>query len=295
VLLLVARPLAAAVATIPLGLSVRESALVGWAGLRGAIPIVLATFPVIEGVQNAGAYFNIVFFVVLASTLIQGATFNPLANALRLTADEPAISRPLHEVGSIRRLGAEVLEYPVADDDVIVGRLVNQLMLPRNALVSVLVRDDEALLPRGSTEIAAGDRLHILVREQARDEVAGLFDRWHNGPLEEEDVSVPVLTGRAPIFTVKPWRAGYGDPSSPDRVESTEVLRRLRVRRDTPGALLLLADGRFAVTGEKVVAVGGQRQLFRYVRERIQRAETPAAKAWWQEVAGVVSQVAAQV
>jgi len=294
VLMLVARPLGAAVATIPLGLSAREAGLLGWAGLRGAIPIVLATFPVIEGVSNAGAFFNIVFFVVLASTLIQGVTFNSLAEALGLTADEPAISRPLHEVGSIRRLGAEVLEFPVSEDDAIAGRLVNELMLPRNALVSVLVRNDEALLPRGSTEVEAGDQLHILVREQARDQVEGLFDRWRNGPLEESDLTMPILSGRSPIFSVKPWREEYGDPAAPERVENTDVLRRLRVRRDAPGALLLLADGRFAVTGEDVLAVGGQRQLFRYVRERIQRAKTPAATAWWQEVAGVVSQVAAR-
>jgi len=292
VLMLAARPLAAAVATLPLGLSLRESTLVGWAGLRGAIPIVLATFPVIEGVSNAGDYFNIVFFVVLTSTLIQGATFNPLARGLRLTADEPAISRPLHEVGSISRLGAAVLEYPVRDDDVIVGRLVNQLQLPRDALVSVLVRADEALLPRGSTEIEAGDQLHILVREHVREEVEDKFELWRSGPLEEEDLKLPVLSGRSPIFSVKPWREEFGDPSAPSVVERVEVVRRLRVRRDVPGALLMLADGRFAVTGEGVVAVGGQRQLFRYVRERIQRAETPAARAWWQEVAGVVTQTA---
>jgi len=292
VLMLVARPLAAVISTMPLGLSLRESTLVGWAGLRGAIPIVLATFPVIEGVENADAFFNIVFFVVLASTLIQGASFNTLAGALGLTADQPAISRPLHEVGSIRRLGAEVLDYPVADTDAIVGGRVNQLQLPRDALVSVLVRADEALLPRGSTEIEAGDHLHILVREQVREEVEGLFARWRTGPLEEAPLQVPVLSGRAPIFTVKPWRPEYGDPSAPSAVQGVDVLRRVSVRRDKPGALLLLADGRFAVTGESVVALGGQRQLFRWVRDRIQRADTAAARAWWQEVAGLVSQAA---
>ena len=68
------------------------------------------------------------------------------------------------------------------------------------------------------------------------------------------------------------------------------MLRTLRMRREQPGALVMLADGRFAVTGEGVVAVGGARQLFRYCRERIRRAESGPARAWWQEVAGVVSQ-----
>jgi cell volume regulation protein A len=290
VLMFVARPLAAAVCTMPFGFSLREAGLLGWAGLRGAIPIVLATFAVIEGVENADSFFNIVFFVVLTSTLIQGATFDPLARVLGLTTDEPALSRPLHEVGTIQRLGAEVLEYPVDAADVIVSRTVNQLQLPRDALVSIIVRGGEALLPRGSTEIEAEDQLHILVREPAREQVEGLFERWHSGPLEEPEVPLPSFAGRSPIFSVKPWRAEHGDPAAPGEIEGAAVLRRLRTRRDEPGALVLLADGRFAVTGDGVVATGGQRQLFRYCRDRIQRAETGPARAWWQEVAGVVSQ-----
>ena len=292
VLMFVARPLAAVISTTPFGFSLRESGLIGWAGLRGAIPIVLATFAVLEGVDKADSFFNIVFFVVLTSTLIQGATFDPLARALGLTTDEPALSRPLHEVGTIRGLGAEVLEFPVRAGDEIVGRVVNQLQLPRDALVSIIVRGGEALLPRGSTEIEADDRLHILVRQPARAEVEGLFERWRSGPLEEPELALPAFSGRSPIFSVKPWRAEQDDPGAPSEIEGAAVLRRLRTRRDEPGALVLLADGRFAVTGDGVVAVGGQRQLFRYCRERIRRAETGPARAWWQEVAGVVSQAA---
>ncbi|HEV2075892.1 MAG TPA: potassium/proton antiporter, partial [Thermoleophilaceae bacterium] len=160
-LALVARPLAAIVATQVGRFSLRESVLVGWAGLRGALPVVFATFPVIAGVPEADRFFNIVFFVVLVSTLLQGATFEPLARLLGLTGSTRPVPQPLVEVGSIRRLGAEVLEYPVHAGDAVVGRVVNELGLPREALVSVIVRRDEALLPRGSTSIDAGDRLHI--------------------------------------------------------------------------------------------------------------------------------------
>jgi cell volume regulation protein A len=292
VVMLLARPLAAYVCTLPWGFSPREGTLIGWAGLRGATPIVLATFAVIEGVDDARVFFNIVFFVVLASTLIQGATLDPLARALGLTSDEPALSRSLHEVGTIRRLGAEVLEFPVGEDDAIVGRLVNQLMLPRDALVSVMVRGEEALLPRGSTGIEAGDRLHILVRESVRGSVQELFERWRSGPLAPEEEPLPVLAGRSPIFSVKPWSStDGGDPAAPAEVEGLAVLRRLRTRRDEPGALVVLADGRFAVTGDGVLALGGQRQLLRYTRERIGRAETDQARAWWQEVAGAVARL----
>ena len=113
VLMFVARPLAALVATVPLGFSVREATLVGWAGLRGAVPIVLATFAVIENVDRSGDFFNIVFFVVLTSTLVQGASFAPLARALGVTGNEPEPTRPLMEIGTIRQLGAEVVEFPV--------------------------------------------------------------------------------------------------------------------------------------------------------------------------------------
>ena len=296
ILIFAARPLAAMIAMTGFGFRLRESALVGWAGLRGAVPIVLATFPVIEGIEEGRSFFNIVFFVVLTSTLIQGVTFEPLARWLGVTTDEPAIPPPLLELGSVRRLGAEVLEYPVADSDAIVGLNVNQLELPREALVSVLEREGEALLPRGSSEIEAGDRLHILVRAPVRDSVESLFERWRTGPVgvrEAEPAPVPP-TGRAPVFSVKPWREEMGDPAHPVEVEGVEVLRSLRTRREEPGALVLLADGRFAVTGDGVVATGGGRQLFRYCRDRIRRAESGPARAWWQEVAGAVSQTTAR-
>ena len=290
VLMLAARPLAVLGATLWARFSVRESLLVGWAGLRGAVPIVLATFPVIDHVPRADAFFDIVFFVVLTSTLIQGVTFEPLARRLRLTTDEPALSRPVLEVGTIQRLGAEVVEFPVAEGDAVVGALVRELRLPREALVSVIVRGDEALLPRGSTEIEAADRLHILVRQREREVVEGLFERWRSGPLREPEELVLPLYGRAAIFSVRPWKGDFGDPGSPTVVEGVKVLRSLRMRRGEPGALVQLEDGRFAVTGEGVVAAGGPRQLFRYCRDRIRRAADEQSRAWWQEVAGVLSQ-----
>ncbi len=293
VLMFVARPIAAAAATLPLGFSPRESLLVGWAGLRGAVPIVLATFAVIEDVDRAGDFFNIVFFVVIASTLVQGATFAPLARVLGVTGNEPESHRPLMEVGAIRQLGAEVVEFPVRDGDAAAGRLVNELGLPREALVSVIVREGEALLPRGSTEIAAGDRMHILVSGSVRKEVEELFGRWRDGPFHEPVYTVPALTSRARVFSVKPWRSEHGDAGAPGAIGGVAVVRTLRTRRGGPGALVVLEDGRIAVTGDGLVATGGARQLFRWCRDRIETARDPEARAWWQEVAGAVARVEA--
>jgi cell volume regulation protein A len=290
VLMFVARPLAAFAATIWARFSLRESVLLGWAGLRGAVPIVLATFPVIDHVPHADPFFDIVFFVVLTSTLIQGVTFEALANRLGLTTDEPAISRPLVEVGTVRRLGAEVVEFPVREGDAVVGAVVRELRLPREALVSVIVRGEEALLPRGSTEIEAGDRLHILVRQPQRETVEGLFDSWRSGPVRHPEEPALPIYGRAAIFSVRPWKDEFGDPGAPDAVDGVRVLRSLRLRHGEPGALVQLEDGRFAVIGEGIVAAGGPRQLFRFCRDRIRRASDEQGRAWWQEVAGVLSQ-----
>jgi cell volume regulation protein A len=91
ILAFVARPAAALIATSFGGFSLAERVVLGWAGLRGAVPVVLATFPVIDGVNHSVEFFNIVFFAVLLSTLVQGATFEPLAKRLGVTTDDPAL------------------------------------------------------------------------------------------------------------------------------------------------------------------------------------------------------------
>ena len=83
----------------------RERLALGWAGLRGAVPVVLATFPVIEGVPHSLEFFNIVFFAVLLSTLLQGSTFEPLANRLGVTTTEPALPPGLREAPASIRAG----------------------------------------------------------------------------------------------------------------------------------------------------------------------------------------------
>jgi cell volume regulation protein A len=180
VLVLIARPLAVWLATALESFSSRERLILGWAGMRGAVPVVLATFPVIDGVPHSLEFFNVVFFVVVASTVVQGATFEPLARALGTTSTEPALPRPLTETGTIRALGAEVVDYAVGPNDAIVGRRIRELGLPREGLVNVIVRDGQAIPPRGSTRVHAGDHLHILVREEVADDFVRLTERWRS-------------------------------------------------------------------------------------------------------------------
>ncbi|MDQ3849095.1 MAG: potassium/proton antiporter, partial [Actinomycetota bacterium] len=110
VLVFVARPVAVLAATALAPLGIGDRLVLAWAGLRGAVPVVLSLFPVLADIPGSLDFFNIVFFAVLVSTLLQGATFEPLARALGTTTTEPALGRPLVEVGTIRRLGADVVE-----------------------------------------------------------------------------------------------------------------------------------------------------------------------------------------
>jgi cell volume regulation protein A len=288
IVMVIARPASTFLATALERYSAVERLLLGWAGLRGAVPIVLATFPVIEDVPRSLEFFNVVFFAVLLSTLLQGATFEPLACRLGLTTSEPALPHPLTETGTIRRLGAEVVEYPVAPDDAIAGRLVRELGLPRDALLNVIVRSDEAIPPRGSTRIESGDRLHLLVRQEVAEDLPDLLERWRKGPIGEPRRRRVGLRAHASIFMTRPWTEDDGDPSHPREVLGIAVVEHLRTRRDRPGALVALADGRYAITGP-LLAVGGPKLLQRHVRERLRLAKSEQERAWWQEVAGALT------
>jgi cell volume regulation protein A len=183
VLIVVARPLAVLISLAGQRFEGRELVFLGWAGLRGAVPIVLATFAATEGLSQRGTIFNAVFFVVLVSALVQGLTLEPLARRLGLTTERPALSRPPIEVGAVQ--GADLVEFVVRPEHAVAGAHVRELGLPRTALVAVIVRDEQALPPRGSTVVEAGDRLYVLLRDETRKEMEALMDAWESGPLPE--------------------------------------------------------------------------------------------------------------
>jgi potassium/hydrogen antiporter len=220
--------------------------------------------------------------------VLQGTTFEPVARWLRVTTSRPALPRPLAETGTIRALGAEVLEYPVAPDDAIVGARVRDLGLPREALVNVIVRGDHALPPRGSTRLQAGDRLHVLLRQEVARELPTMLERWRDGPVGPRTRPRAVPAGHSPIFTVRPWTEDDGDPSNPETVAGRRVIELLRMRHDDLGALVALEDGRYAVTGSLLV-VGSAMQVQRQARRRLRRTDDDAERAWWQEVIGALA------
>ncbi len=288
VLVFVARPVAAFVSTAFDRFSTAERVVLGWAGLRGAVPVVLATFPVLDHIGGSRTFFNIVFFAVVISTLLQGTTFEPLAKKLGVTTSEPALPVPLAETGTIRRLGAEVLEFPVRPDYALVGHRVRDLGLPRDALLSVIVRGEEAVLPRGSTRIEAHDRLHVVVRSEVARQMERVVERWETGPIGPPPLERQAGIGAA-VFSSRPWDAELdGDAAYPETIEGIAVREHLRTRRDDRGALVSLTDGRYALTGA-TVAIGGSKQIQAYARRRLARERDDTGRAWWQEVIGALA------
>jgi cell volume regulation protein A len=288
VLIFVARPIATFLATAFTSFNFREKVMLGWAGLRGATPIWLATFPVVAGVRAGEEEFAIVFFVVVTSTLVQGASFEPLAKRLRLTTDEPALPRRLFESGRIREMGGDVVAFRLPPGAVAAGHRVRDLELPREALVNVIVRDGHAIPPRGATELKAGDELHVLVRGELRDEVEGLTERWVKGPLGKP--APPPLPRRAAsqVFSVRPLHPGE-DAESPTEIDGIGVVAVLRSRRDDVGAMAAMADGRYAVTSAELVAIGGRRALAGWCERRAEMEEVDSeTKAWLQEITGAL-------
>ena len=286
VLILLARPVAALVATVFSPFNAKERLMLGWAGLRGATPIWLATFPVVAGIGAGSELFAIVFFVVVSSTLVQGASFEPLAERLGLTTDEPALPRRLLESGRIRRMGGDVISYRLPKGAAAAGHPVRDLELPREALVNVIVRDGDALPPRGSTELREGDELHILVRSELRDEVEALTRKWAKGPVGKPAPPPLPRRGASQVFTVRPAR---GDGELGEKIDGIPIVTVLRDRSERGAYLVALADGRYAVMSSGLVAIGGRRALAGWCERRSERKEVDSAeRAWWQEVTGAL-------
>ena len=175
-LVLLIRPLAAWVSTLVSRFSARERMLLGWAGLRGAVPIVLGTIVLSSNIHSGETIFNAVFFVVVVSTLVQGTTLEWVAGRVGVLSLAPPTVAPPLEVAPLSSL--ELVDFDVAPDHAIAGVAVRALGLPRSALVAVVARGEEAIPPRGSTVIQPGDRLFVRAPHGLRPEIEDVFTRW---------------------------------------------------------------------------------------------------------------------
>ncbi len=175
VLILVARPLAVVPMLLPFEFSVREHVLISWVGLKGAVPIILATFPLMYGLAEGRLIFNVVFFVVLVSATLQGWTLPLLATRLGLqeqNAPAPSVSL---ELLSLRDVGAEVLDYALPQASSLAGRTLEEVKLPDGAVVAMIARGKNLIPPRGNTSLEPGDHLFVISRPEMRPVVDGIM------------------------------------------------------------------------------------------------------------------------
>jgi cell volume regulation protein A len=167
-LMLVARPAAVFLALTFARLRLRQKALVGWVGLRGAVPIILATFPLLAGLDVSRLYFNLVFFIVLTSVLLQGTTIPWMTRLLKLDAPLPRRKQYPLEFVPATRTRSELFELELPANSPAVNQRILDLNLPKTALIVLIARGEDFLAPRGDTRLAPGDALTILAEKADR-------------------------------------------------------------------------------------------------------------------------------
>jgi cell volume regulation protein A len=151
---------------VPFRSSAREIAFVSWVGLRGATPIILATFPVVAGVHNADTIFHVVFFVVLLSVIAQGTTIPAAARRLGLATKAPTTTSYTFDAVIAGDEGHGLRETIIPEGAPAVGRSVVSLGLPEGVLIALIYRAGQILVPQGGTVLEAGDRLLLLAEDE---------------------------------------------------------------------------------------------------------------------------------
>lgn len=171
-LILIARPVSVLIALIPFRMKLRRRFYISWVGLRGAVPIVFATYPLLAGIEKADMIFNIVFFISLTSVLLQGTTLNLIAKWLNVSLPETKKPEDMLDTFLSEQAKKVMQEITVPEDGFASGKKIVDLHFPRTALIAMINRNKEYLTPNGSTVIEPNDTLVILAdTQQAMNEV----------------------------------------------------------------------------------------------------------------------------
>lgn len=168
VLTAVARPLSVLVSLAPFRIPWQEKALMSWAGLRGAVPIVMATIPMVSGIEGSHRIFNIVFVLVVVYTLVQGPTLPWVAGKLHLGDPSEAADLGV-ESAPLERLRGHLLSVAIPDRSKMHGVEVGELRLPPGSAVTLVVREDKSFVPGPSTVLRRGDELLVVATDPVRD------------------------------------------------------------------------------------------------------------------------------
>jgi cell volume regulation protein A len=181
VLIVIARPIAVLLSAFPFGFTRKELGFMSWVGLKGAVPITLATFPLMlstaEHPLQATLLFDVVFFIVVVSAAIQGSSLAVVARWLGL--ERPPASKPpvTLEISSLRHVNGEVVDYSIGEDSRAAGRCVKDLALPEGAVIALIARGDQIVPPQGRTPIHPGDHVILVLRPGVQPLVNQVFGR----------------------------------------------------------------------------------------------------------------------
>jgi len=165
-LMVVARPVSVFLCLLPFKISTRKKAMIAWVGLRGSVPIILATFPFMAGIPQADTIFNIVFFIVIASVLIQGTSIPIISKMLKL--DAPWANRKSYpiEFEKTEGMDAELTDIIVPYNSGSAGKMIRGLNVPEKCLIMLISRNDKFIIPAGPTIIEGGDVLLVLANTE---------------------------------------------------------------------------------------------------------------------------------
>ncbi|MAT66600.1 MAG: potassium/proton antiporter [Gammaproteobacteria bacterium] len=259
-LILIARPLAVFLSLLPFGFPLREQLFIGWVGLRGAVPIILALFPLLADLPNAQRYFNVAFFVVLVSLVLQGWTLAPLARRLGLEVPTtPGWHRRL-ELDLPGQLDYEMVVYILSGDSPALDETPATLRLPPGVGVAGLIRENAVIAGCEAVRLEVGDNLLLLARSDDVEALDRLLttEKVPEHLRESRFFGEFVLDARATLGDV----AGvYGVEVPPDKRDTSlaEVLAHAFKRRPVVGDRLPLGNLELVVRemdGETITRVG---------------------------------------
>jgi cell volume regulation protein A len=174
-LMFVARPASVFVSLVFTTMHWREKAMVSWVGLRGAVPIILATFPLLAGLPDAELIFNVVFFIVLTSALLQGWSIPAAARLLKLDAPLEQKRRYPIEFAPVEGVDTELVDLIVPYNSAAAGKSIIELGMPQDSLIVLISRNDNFIVPSGGTVLQEGDTILVLVNKNNLSEVRAIL------------------------------------------------------------------------------------------------------------------------
>jgi len=161
-MIFLARPVAVFLLTLPFHYSLKEKLFLSWGGIKGAVPIVLATYPAAYGLENGESVFNIIFFAVLISCLLQGSSLGKLAKLFKLTTPKSPSSPFSMELHSTKQSDIDMFEYLISENSYCAEKAIRDLKFDSDVVITSITRSGKILLPRGAVQLLPGDILFIL-------------------------------------------------------------------------------------------------------------------------------------